>query len=304
MKGCPLNCPWCHNPESKSPGRQISYIAEYCINCGACNVVCPITSAANVTTDRSKSRSSAARDSDKVNPEIDRNHCTVCGNCVEACPTAARRLIGEEITPGQLLARVERDRPFHDQSGGGITFSGGEPLFQPRWLIECLMRCRQTQWHTVVDTCGFAPADLIAEVAPLTDLFLYDLKLVDDGAHRHFTGRSVKPILANLRTIDSLDIPTWIRIPLIPGVNDDRETLDTIGRFISSLSRVNRVHLLPYHQIGSHKHQRLGQTDQSDQPVAPPDVADKGPGEVGQRLSFESAVKLLNQFELDVIEGG
>jgi pyruvate formate lyase activating enzyme len=165
--------------------------------------------------------------------------------------------VGDEIGVEKLLAEVERDRPFYDQTGGGVTFSGGEPLAQGEFLLACLTGCRERGLHTAVDTSGCAERGLIMKVAELTDLFLFDLKIMDAERHRELTGGDLAPIVENLRALDAAGAAISIRFPLVPGVTDDRENLDALGRLVSSLTNPHAVHLLPFHRTASDKYARL-----------------------------------------------
>ena len=242
LKGCPLDCLWCHNPEGKDPGPVLSFVPQRCIGCGACAAACP---------------NGAVAMGDSY-PETDRSRCTACGTCVAACPTGARTIVGAEYGVDDLLPRLERDRAFFEASGGGVTFSGGEPLFQPDFLLECLEACRRKGLHTALDTSGYAPERVILEVARYTDLFLFDLKDMDPERHLRTTGVPLKPILDNLRALDEAGTEIWIRIPLIPNTNCDEATVDAYIRFLSDLGRKYPVFLLPYHPVGEEKYRRLG----------------------------------------------
>jgi len=230
LKGCPLRCTWCHNPESQAPEAEMAVAESRCIRCGACRKVCPNDGAA----------SSSGR-------------CTRCGACVEACPTGAREMLGREMTVGEVIAEVLKDRIFFDDSGGGVTFSGGEPLAQLGFLGEALSACRREGLHTAVDTCGYCVREDLLAVAPLTDLFLYDLKIIDDERHREHTGESNAMILDNLRELGQVHENIWLRIPVVPGVNDDAPQLEAAARLAASLPGVRRVNLLPYHSLGTRK---------------------------------------------------
>lgn len=244
LKGCPLDCRWCHNPEGKSSEPVLAFVGQRCIGCGACVAACP-TGAIAMRGDV---------------PETDRSRCTTCGRCTGVCPTGAREVLGRALTVAELLAELNRDRPFYEASGGGVTFSGGEPLSQPDFLFAALEACRDRGLHTAVDTSGYAPQELILRAARLADLFLYDLKDMDPGRHREATGVPLEPILANLRALDSAGATIWIRIPLIPGFNDDAETVAAYIAFLSHLKGKYPVFLLPYHPVGEEKYRRLGLT--------------------------------------------
>jgi pyruvate formate lyase activating enzyme len=183
FKGCPLRCWWCHNPEGLTPEPELMIRANRCIRCDACLDVCP--------------HGAISRDGDKVFTDVAK--CLRCGTCVAACYAEARQIVGQEMAAAQVMAEIERDVPFYDESGGGATFSGGEPLLQPDFLCELLSACRARGIHTAVDTCGFAPWEVLDSVRKYVDLFLYDLKLMDEARHRAFTGVSNALILSNLR---------------------------------------------------------------------------------------------------------
>jgi pyruvate formate lyase activating enzyme len=244
LKGCPLNCSWCHNPESISPQCEMVVMENRCIECGECRRACPQALGA------AGERALPARI----------EHCERCGACLEACPTGGRRLIGHKVFVSLLLETIEQDRIFYEESGGGVTFSGGEPLYQFEFLRESLRACRDRHIHTVVDTCGFARgADLLA-LAPLTGLFLYDLKLMDDAKHRHYTGASNVRILSNLQALGAAHERIWIRVPVMPGINDSERELTGLARFAAGLPSVRQVNLLPYHRMGLPKSRRLGRS--------------------------------------------
>ena len=253
LKGCPLCCSWCHNPEGISPRREAIVRETRCIVCGECRKVCAF--AATLTGH---------------GPLPTRvQDCTLCGECVEACPTGARQMVGREMTVTQVMSEVLQDRVFYEGSSGGVTFSGGEPLLQPAFLLDLLHGCRARGLHTAVDTCGFACTEVLLEVAQLANLLLFDLKLMDDARHQAHTGVSNRPILQNLMALDGLHRDLWIRVPVIPGVNDDHANLEAIARFAHALTGVRKVNLLGYHRTGVAKAQRLGRA-QALETKAPP----------------------------------
>jgi pyruvate formate lyase activating enzyme len=242
LKGCPLECSWCHNPEGISPQGEMVVMENRCIECGECRRACP--QAQGVAGGRA------------LPAEIE--HCERCGACLEACPTGGRRLIGREIPVTQLLETIEQDRVFYEDSGGGVTFSGGEPLYQFEFLKDLLRACRDRHLHTVVDTCGFAREGDLLAVAPLTGLFLYDLKMMDDAKHRQYTGVSNVRILSNLQALGAAHEQIWIRVPVIPGINDSERELKGLAHFVAGIPSVRQVNLLPYHRTGLPKARRLG----------------------------------------------
>ena len=195
--------------------------------------------------------------------------CELCGACVEACPTQARQMIGQEISVSGVLKTVLQDRVFYEDSGGGVTFSGGEPLSQSDFLRELLEACRRYGLHTAVDTCGLARLEDVLAVAALTDLFLYDLKFMDDAKHRRYTGVSNALILDNLQALGRVHGRIWLRVPVIPGINDDEAGLEAAARFAAAVPGVQQVNLLPFHRTGLPKSRRLGQ-DSGVAEVQPP----------------------------------
>ncbi len=187
----------------------------------------------------------------------DRGSCTGCGRCVAVCPRRARAVVGEVRTVADLIGEVDRDALFFDQSGGGVTFSGGEPLRQPEFLIASLRECKDRRIDTAVDTCGHAEGAVVEAVAELTDLFLYDIKLIDGRRHERATGVGNDVILENARRLAARGSRMWIRFPLVPGINDEEEDLAAVGRFVRDLPSAEAVQVLPYHEGGEAKRDRL-----------------------------------------------
>jgi pyruvate formate lyase activating enzyme len=241
FKGCPLSCWWCHNPEGQSPEPELVLRASRCIRCGACLEVCD--------------QGAISWDGDVV--FTDREKCVLSGACVEVCYAEAREIVGQEMTVAQVMAEIERDIAFYDQSGGGVTFSGGEPLSQPGFLLVLLRASKEKEIHTAVDTCGFATWETLDSIRKHVDLFLYDLKLMDDARHRRFTGVSNELILKNLQRLSAQGHDIFLRVPIIPGINDDAENIRQIGTFAAALPRLNRVDILPYHRAAAEKYHRL-----------------------------------------------
>ncbi len=242
LKGCPLSCWWCHNPEGIGPEPELVYRRSRCIDCGTCVSVCP---------------ESALCLSAGGGIRIDSSFCTSCGTCAESCPTRALEMMGKEITVKDLMKEIRKDIPFFDDSGGGVTFSGGEPLFQHEFLIEILKACGNEGIHRTVDTTGFAPLQVIKQVTPFTDLFLYDLKMMDPEKHLKYTGVRNELVLSNLRVLSASGTRVFIRIPVIPGINDDLENLNATADFLRTLEGSYSVNLLPYHDFGKSKYSNL-----------------------------------------------
>ena len=212
LKGCPLSCRWCHNPEGISRIPQNIFYADKCINCGGC---------------------------DKI------------------CPTGAREVIGYEISSGELLKEIKKDLIFYEQSGGGVTFSGGEPLYQPDFLLEMLQKCVAEYIHTAIDTSGFCDTDIIIQAAELANLILFDIKFFDEAQHIKYCGVSNKIILENLKALSKTKVNINIRVPVIPEINDDEHEMREICGYIKDMKNITGVNLLPYHNIQSEKYKRL-----------------------------------------------
>jgi pyruvate formate lyase activating enzyme len=241
FKGCPLSCWWCHNPEGIDPAVALVWDRGKCVGCSACLQQCP-------------SHSLVAAPEGVV---WRRESCLGYGGCVEACPALALEATGREASVDEVMTAVVQDQPFFDQSGGGVTFSGGEPLAQPEFLLALLKECGRLGIHRAVDTSGFAPADVLLQVVEEADLFLFDLKLMDRDRHRLFTGVSNAPILDNLRLLAERGMAVQVRLPLIAGVNDDVANLQAVGAFVAGLPGVDAVDLLPYHGAAAGKYRKL-----------------------------------------------
>lgn len=239
LKGCPLRCDWCHNPESLSPAPEVIFFEDRCVRAGECVRACP---------------NGALRLDGRL--ILDPLRCRRCGDCGETCPAGARQLVGRWMTVPDVLAEVLRDQVFFDESGGGITISGGEPLMQPDFLEALLTACHARGLGTVVETSGFAETGIVRRIAAAVDLFLYDVKLIDRDRHRQFTGVNNDLILRNLALLAERGGPLIVRVPVVPGVNDGEDDVESLSRFLSPLG-LRRVDLLPYHRIGSDKYRRL-----------------------------------------------
>ncbi|MBN2433572.1 MAG: glycyl-radical enzyme activating protein [Acidobacteria bacterium] len=244
LKGCPLACRWCHNPEGIAPEPQLLFRAEACLpDCRRCVAACPNQA---ITADGRSIR-------------VDTTRCRACGRCAEACPTEALRLVGRRMSVTDVLREIEKDRVFYDESGGGATFSGGEPLAQPAFLTALLDECRRRGIHSVVDTSGYAPSAVVRKIADRTDLFLYDLKALDPDIHRQTTGQDNRLILENLRLLAREGARVMLRVPYIPGVNDDEESLRHLSALLKELRTIREIALLPFHRGADHKYRQLQQ---------------------------------------------
>ncbi|MDD8025448.1 MAG: glycyl-radical enzyme activating protein [Acidobacteriota bacterium] len=245
LKGCPLHCLWCQNPEGIAPRRELLTRSSRCTRCYSCVAVCP--------------RKAVVKGPNGGPVQLDRSKCDLCGKCIEACAYEALAVAGREATVDSLVAEVERDRLFYEQSRGGATLSGGEPLNQPDFAAALLSALRARGFHTVLDTSGLAPWTVLDRVAAEADLVLYDLKLMDDARHKEFAGASNRLILENFCRLAALGRPLHVRIPLVAGVNDDDANIRTTIDFLRPLPAVRRIDLLAYHKGGQEKYRTLGQ---------------------------------------------
>jgi pyruvate formate lyase activating enzyme len=242
FKGCPLACRWCHNPEGITVASQRIYRQERCIGCGECIQICPqkvlTQTAEGVVCDPAK--------------------CVGCQTCADHCPSEAIEFVGRKVTVAEVVRQIKKDIAFYDESGGGITLSGGEPLMQPEFLLQLLDACADLDLHRTVDTTGYADAGLLLEVARKTDLFLYDLKLMDAAKHLEFTGVSNERILDNLKLLARNEARIQVRVPIIPGINSDAENIDRTAAFVSALPGVEHISILPFHNSARGKYGRIG----------------------------------------------
>ncbi len=242
LKGCPLKCLWCSNPEGQDHKPELAFRPTLCIACGVCIGVCPAR---------------AIRLKDQL-IEIDRIMCNLCGECIKVCSPEALSVVGRWVTVEQALEDVERDRVFYEASQGGITLSGGEPLFQAGFTEALLKACKARGMATAIETSGYAPWHSLERAIKYADLILYDIKHVNSLRHRQFTGVSNKPILENARKMAGLGFPLAIRCSVIPGFNDDPQDMDALFRFTKTLPGVKHIDLLPYHRLGESKYTMLG----------------------------------------------
>lgn len=256
MQGCPLACRWCSNPENLTPGTKLKYNEELCVGCGNCVEVCP--QKAIVPLGRKM--------------QVDRKVCEASGECTRACLSGALSLVGAQISAQDVLDEVRRDRAFYRRSGGGLTLSGGECMAQPRFTAAVLRLAKQEGIHTAIETCGAARWEDFEVVLPDVDLVLYDLKHTDSHIHEQQTGVGNTQILANLQQLKDCDVRLIVRVPMIAGINDDPENLTKTAQ-LAAQAGVERIELLPFHQLGERKYPLLGMQAPSGDLAAPDDDA-------------------------------
>jgi pyruvate formate lyase activating enzyme len=248
LKGCPLRCLWCQNPESQTRRPEIFFVMENCKGCGACAEVCPQRA---IEVIEGLARTNRAL-------------CIGCGKCTEVCPNEARNLMGSNATAQEVFEELAADDIFYQRSGGGVTLSGGEPLAQPEFAEAVLRLCREASIHTALDTCGYAPWETMRQVVEYVDLVLYDFKHMDPEQHERYTGVSNELILENAKMIHQFGVPLLARVPVIPGHNDAPGNMVATALFIATeLGDSTKVHLLPYHRLGETKHERMEQPNKS-----------------------------------------
>ncbi len=240
LKGCPLHCAWCHNPEGISSRSEIHFFERRCIACLDCLEACP-------------HQAISWENGSRV---YHQEKCHLCGQCAEVCPSEALQLVGTSMRVGDVLDEIEKDVIYYDQSGGGATFSGGEPLLQVDFLEALLAGCKDRGIHTAVDTGGHVPFERFEQVRSLVDLFLYDIKLMDPQRHLQYTGVPNRRILENLETLAHGGAAIVARIPIIPGINDDPANIETTGRALASLD-IKTAHILAYHRAATEKYRRM-----------------------------------------------
>lgn len=226
FKGCPLRCAWCHNPETQSLQKELLFYKEKCIGCGICGA-------------------------------CDKETCIVCGKCASNCPTGAREVVGKEYTVQEVYDQIQKDIAFYGECGG-VTFSGGECMMQIEPLAEVLKMCKENGIHTALDTAGYVPFENFEKILPDTDLFLYDIKTFDSVKHKQYTGVDNELILRNLKRLFEVGARIWIRIPIIPSVNDNIDEMKNIKCFLDACGTPEKIELLPYHPMGESKSQALG----------------------------------------------
>jgi pyruvate formate lyase activating enzyme len=251
FKGCPLSCWWCHNPEGQNSEPEVLYSPDRCRLCGDCAAACP-----HGAIERTGERMTVTGD------------CRLCATCVDACGAEARSVAGRTMTVTEIVAEIERDRVFFDESGGGVTFTGGEPFGQPELLEALLDACRERRIHTTIETCGAAARESVLRIGRLADLILYDLKVLDPARHRQYTGAPNRHILENLEALVAAGRPVTVRMAVVPGVNDGAADVRAACGYLAPLG-LTRVELLPYHRAGAEKYRRLGRPYRMEQTAAP-----------------------------------
>ena len=242
FKGCPLRCPWCSNPESQSYEKEIMESQVRCIGCGACETVCP------------QSAISKTEEGFLINRDL----CTQCFRCTDRCYAESKRVVGEDYSVEALYKEIAKDRVYYAMYGGGVTFSGGEPLTHPAFLREIAKKCRENDINVAVESCGYGTYDAFKEALPYINSMFLDIKHIDTDIHKTLTGVGNELILGNIKAIADFGIPITIRTPLIPGLNDTAKNIQGIATFLSPLPNVVAYELLPYHSFGESKYKALG----------------------------------------------
>jgi pyruvate formate lyase activating enzyme len=271
LKGCPLRCPWCHNPESMRRQPEHGLRSSRCTQCGACIEVCPYQAISFI---------------DNL-PLIDTGKCQLCGRCVDICLAGAREIIGREMSVREVINEIEKDVIFYDQSDGGVTFSGGEPLMQPEFLLTLLNQCKRRRIHTAVDTSCYTEPEILERISEKTDLFLCDIKHMDNDTHEQWTGVENSLILRNIKYLSETGKKIIIRVPVIPGFNDDDVNIEATGEFAASLQGISRIDILPYNRGGQEKAARLTTRIEPLYAETPDEDKMNSTAEILQRYGFE-----------------
>jgi pyruvate formate lyase activating enzyme len=284
LKGCSLSCAWCCNPECINTKIEVEFYKSKCIQCGACLKACPLNA---------------------INPDlevksgfkIDKGLCNECGDCVRACPVGALKLVGEVVSVDDVMEKVRKDKYYYLASQGGLTISGGEPLYQFEFTRELLKKAYEANIDTAIETCGQAPWERYKAILPYLNLILYDIKHMDPVKHKKMTGASNRLILSNLKKLSKSGVPIVLRLPLIPGFNIDEDNLTKTAEFLAKLENVTEVNLMPFHQLGKDKYLRLGR-EYSLKDLVGLDLTPEG------RDSIKMAQKIFESYGLSVKIGG
>ncbi|KJS19781.1 MAG: hypothetical protein VR72_17325 [Clostridiaceae bacterium BRH_c20a] len=241
MKGCPLKCLWCSNPESQKFNAELTFSKNYCQNCGSCIPTCQLGAL--------KIREGLL--------EIDRKRCNNCGECVVACSNNALKKIGKDYTVSEVIKEIKKDQAYYRRSGGGVTLSGGEVSAQPRFAVELLKESHLHGYNTCIETCGYQKWDILSRIIEETDLVFYDLKVLDPQKHKIFTGIDNSLIIHNLLKLSNLNKPFVLRMPIIPSLNTNKHDLKQFSDFVTTLKNIIRLELIPYHNYGVYKYESL-----------------------------------------------
>lgn len=242
FKGCPLNCLWCANPESQLYRSELEGMPSNCIGCGACQTACP----------------NGAISFAETGIQIDRKRCKRCGICAKECYSKTLNYVGKEMTVEQVASEVKKDEVFYKNSGGGYTFSGGEPLSQGDFCLEVLRQCKPYNIHSAMETCGFGDKEIFIELAKELDLIFFDIKHSNSKIHEKLTGVPNEIILDNLKSIQNMALEIIVRTPIIPGLNDNRENIINTAKICLEMDAVKKWELLPFHNLGEHKYEAIG----------------------------------------------
>ncbi len=275
LKGCPLRCPWCSNPETQSAKNELIHNDFKCIGCGNCVAACP----ENALKQPGKSF-------------IERQNCTLCSACVNVCPTGALSLAGKEMSAEDVLAVAEKDRLFYQNSGGGVTFSGGEPLTQHQFLMEALLLLKDANIHSAIETTGCSEWPIIEELMDSVDLFLFDLKAYQRARHLALTGSGNTEILENFRRLAGRGAKIVARVPVVPHLTDSGGNLEEIARFVASVGGTRSIHLLPFHNLGKKKYSCMGRAYSLGDAIPP------------SRERMEELARMVTSFGLECEIGG
>lgn len=241
LKGCPLSCIWCHNPESQKKTAEIMYDSKKCVNCKVCYNVC-------------ENNCHTFNENTHI---FSFDKCTVCGGCSVACPAKAIEIVGKEVSVEEIIEEIEKDSVFYQTSNGGVTISGGEPLYQPGFTSAILKQCKEKRIHTAIETSGFASEAALKNVLKYCDLVLFDIKETDEENHKKFTGVSLNPILKSLNIINEMGVPFVVRLPIIPGLNDREEHFYEVKSIIKNMRFCKGIEVMPYHILGAYKYELL-----------------------------------------------